>query len=83
MFDGVGRADIKHKANAFFWPDQLFFCFPLFYLFLPPFGWLCAVDVISLFSSLAMLTALNNNRNNITASTDTAEVGVHLCHLLL
>ena len=49
VFDGVGLAGFKSRANAFCWHDLLFlFCLLLFYLFLPSMGWLCGVGIFGL-----------------------------------
>ena len=46
VFDGVGLAGFKSRANTFCWHDLLFlFCLLLFYLFLPSMGWMCRFGV--------------------------------------
>ena len=70
VFDGVGLAGFKSRANAFLLAQSaLFFCPLLFYLFLPSMGWLCGVGVrtdrvFSLSSGLVLLTLVDNNNNN-------------------
>ena len=59
VFDGVGLAGFKSRANASCWEVLLFlFCLLLFYLFLPSMGWLCGV-VFGL-SVLTLLSALHS-----------------------
>ena len=49
VFDGVGLAGFKRRANAFLlaW-SALSLLLHLFYLFLPSMGWLCGVGVFGL-----------------------------------
>ena len=63
VFDGVGLAGFKSRANAFLlpWHDLLFlFCLLLFYLFLLSMGWLCGVGVFRLIEYSHSLPALHS-----------------------
>ena len=67
VFDGVGLAGSKSRANAFLFGMICFFCLLLFYLL--SMGWLCGVGVFglrvfSLSPRLAQRTPNNNNNNN-------------------
>ena len=70
VFEGVGLAGFKCRANAFLLARYaLPFCLLLFYLFLPSMSWLWLVGVFGLIECSHSLPALHsrlqNNNNNI------------------
>ena len=77
VFDGVGLAGFKSRADAFLlaWICSFFFISYFFYLFHPSMCWLCGVGVFGLIECSHSLPALhsglqliinntNNNNNN-------------------
>ena len=61
VFDGVGLAGFKSRANAFLWHDMLvLWCLLLFYLLLPSMGWLCGVGVFGLIECSHSLPNLHS-----------------------
>ena len=49
MFDGVGLAGLKSRANSYLLENLFFlYVFNSLSLFLPPMGWLCGVGVLGL-----------------------------------
>ena len=72
VYDGVGLAGFKSRANAFFYRPKLLYPYYslLLFLFFLSLGWYCGAGVfrliwcISLSPSLALPTFFNNNNNN-------------------